>query len=235
MVLGTLTVHAHELQKLLSQHSLFAGSDDDALAAIILRGHLVTAAEGDILLHQGDKGDILYIILSGMARISMVASNGHEIVLDYAEAGHVIGEIAFLDGGERSASADALSDMTMLTLSRDAFAEILSNYPDLAMQLMKALARRLRQTNEIVEADRAFRSGPRLARYLLRLMLSGAEDGRLKLKLSQSELGNFVGLSREQINRQLSAWSDHDVISIDSGHILIKDQEMLMEIAEAIP
>ncbi|WOE73953.1 Crp/Fnr family transcriptional regulator [Alterisphingorhabdus coralli] len=229
-------MHAHELQKLLSQHSLFADSDDDALAAIILRGHLVTAQEGDVLLHQGDKGDILYIILSGMARISMVASNGHEIVLDYAEAGHVIGEIAFLDGGERSASVDALSDMTMLTLSRDAFAEILGSYPDLAMQLMKALARRLRQTNEIVEADRAFRSGPRLARYLLRLMLSGSEgDGRLKLKLSQSELGNFVGLSREQINRQLSAWSEHDVISIDSGNIHIKDQEMLMEIAEAIP
>ncbi|MEO1044953.1 MAG: Crp/Fnr family transcriptional regulator [Pseudomonadota bacterium] len=228
-------MHAHELQELLSQHSLFAESHDDALAAIILRGNLLSAKKGEMILRQGDEGDKLYIILSGMARISMVASNGHEIVLDYAETGHVIGEIAFLDGGERSASAEALSDMTLLTLSRDAFAEILGSYPQLAMQLMKALARRLRQTNDIVEADRAFTSGPRLARYLLRLMLSGSEDGgRLKLKLSQSELGNFVGLSREQINRQLSAWSDHGVVRIDSGHIHIVDREMLLEIAETV-
>lgn len=228
-------MHAHELQQLLSQHSLFAESHDDALAAIILRGNLITFTKGDMLLRQGDEGSRLYIILSGMARVSMVASNGHEIVLDYAESGHVIGEVAFFDGGERSASAEALTDMTLLTLSREAFAEILASHTDLAMQLMKALARRLRQTNDIVEADRAFTSGPRLARYLLRLMLSGSEDGgRLKLKLSQSELGNFVGLSREQINRQLSAWSDHDIVGIDSGHIHIIDRDMLLEIAEAV-
>lgn len=228
-------MHAHELQQLLSQHSLFADGDDDALAAIILRGNLITAHKGDVLLRQGDEGDRLYIILSGMARISMVASNGHEIVLDYADAGHVIGEIAFFDHGQRTASAEALNDMSLLTLSREAFAEILGNHPDLAMQLMRALTRRLRQTNDIVEADRAFTSGPRLARYLLRLMLSGAEDGgRLKLKLSQSELGNFVGLSREQINRQLSAWSDNGIVQIDSGHIHIIDREILLEIAEAV-
>ncbi|WP_438725592.1 Crp/Fnr family transcriptional regulator [Parasphingorhabdus sp. DH2-15] len=227
-------MHASQLQERLSQHSLFADCSDDVLADILMRGNCCNFTRDDIIIRQGDTGDALYIILSGLVRISMVASNGHEIILDYAENGQVIGEIAFFDHGERTASAEAMSDVTALSLSQSAFHTIMETHRDLGLQLIKAMARRLRLTNTIVESDRAFTSGPRLARYLLRLMLADGDDtGRLKLKLSQSELGNFVGLSREQINRQLSSWSDNSIIRMDAGYLHIVDKQLLFEISEA--
>lgn len=227
-------MHASQLQERLAQHSLFADCSDDVLADILLRGNCLNFSRDEIILRQGDSGDALYIILSGLVRISMVASNGHEIILDYAENGHVIGEIAFFDHGNRTASAEAMSDVTALSLSRSALETIMHNHGNLGLQLLKAMARRLRLTNTIVESDRAFTSGPRLARYLFRLMLANAEDkGRLKLKLSQSELGNFVGLSREQINRQLSSWSENGIIRMEAGYLHIVDKQLLFEISEA--
>ncbi|MDN8940700.1 cyclic nucleotide-binding domain-containing protein, partial [Staphylococcus aureus] len=82
--------------------------------------HFVRYRKGQELMGQGDDGDNLLIILTGFARVSMVASNVHEIVLDYAEPGYVIGEIAFLDGGPRTASIEALTEVTALSLSRPA-------------------------------------------------------------------------------------------------------------------
>ena len=101
--------------------------------------------------------------------------------------------------------------------------------------LLRAMARRLRQSNQVIEADRAYTSGPRLARFLLRLMIAGNdnEEGHLKLALSQGELGNFAGMSREQINRQLSAWADTGVIALKGGRVTILDREALMDVAEA--
>jgi CRP-like cAMP-binding protein len=96
----------------------------------------------------------------------MVAANGREIILDYAEPGHVLGEIAFLDGGERTASVEAIDPTEALRLSRTAFADIIDLHKGLALRLLRAMARRLRQNNAVIEADRAYTSGPRLARFL---------------------------------------------------------------------
>jgi len=226
-------MHAAELAGLLASHSLFADCDSNELSDIILRGHYVRFRKGQELMGQGDEGNTLLIILTGFARVSMVASNGHQIVLDYAEPGYVIGEIAFLDGGPRTATVEAMSELTALTLSRPAFDEIIARHSQLALRMLKAMARRLRQANDIIEADRAFTSGPRLARYLLRLMVVGASEGKLKLDLSQSELGTFAGLSREQINRQLSAWSEAGFIELEQGRVRIIDRDVLLEISEA--
>lgn len=230
---GKTVMHATELASILVSHSLFADCHSDELSEIILRGHFVHFKKGQEIMGQGEDGETLFIFLSGFARISMVASNGHEIVLDYAEPGYVVGEIAFLDGGPRSATVCALSEVDALSLSRSAFEQVIEKHHALALRMLKAMARRMRQANDVIEADRAFTSGPRLARYLLRLMVAGADDGKLKLALSQSELGNFVGLSREQINRQLSAWSDAGVIDLEQGRVRIVDRDMLLEISEA--
>ncbi|MEZ5708856.1 MAG: Crp/Fnr family transcriptional regulator [Blastomonas sp.] len=226
-------MHATELAGILASHSLFADCESDELSDIILRGHFVRYKKGQEIMGQGDEGDTLLIFLTGFARVSMVASNGHEIVLDYAEPGYVVGEVAFLDGGQRTATVQALSEVTALSLSRSAFDEVLEKHHLLGLRMLKAMARRLRQVNDVIEADRAFTSGPRLARYLLRLMVAGSSDGKLKLDLSQSELGNFVGLSREQINRQLSAWVDAGVIKLEQGRVWIIDRDLLLEISEA--
>jgi len=231
-------MHAAQLAELLTSHSLFADCEPEELSDVILRGHHRSFKRDQELMAQGDQGDSLFIVLSGLARVSMVAANGREIVLDYAEPGAVLGEIAFLDRGERTASVHAIDPVEVLILSRSAFDEIVARHKGMAMRLLRAMARRLRQSNQVIEADRAYTSGPRLARFLLRLLIAGngvaqEGEGQLKLALSQGELGNFAGMSREQINRQLSAWADTGVVALKGGRVTILDREALMDVAEA--
>ncbi|AKM09970.1 Crp/Fnr family transcriptional regulator [Croceicoccus naphthovorans] len=233
------TVDISRLGDLLPQGSLFADCSDEELGEIVARGQVRQFPAGKEIMAQGEEGDALFILLSGTARVSVLAANGREIVLDYAEAGEVLGEIAMIDGGLRTASVHAFTECEALRLTRGAFAELTERHPQMAMRLMQALARRLRQTNLTIEAERAYTSGPRLARFLLRLMIGGAEDGqsadggaRLRLALSQGELGNFAGMSREQINRQLSAWVDCGIVALNQGRVTILDREALIDIAE---
>ncbi len=226
---------AATLADTLTSSSLLGGCSAEELADIAARGAVRTFKAGQPIILQGDPGDTLWIVLSGLARVSMVAANGREIVLDYAERGAVLGEIAFLDGGERTASVEAIEPVEALSLGRAAFAEIIGKHQGLALRLLQAMARRLRQNNTVIEADRAYTSGPRLARFLLRLMMGGDDDSetRLKIALSQGELGNFAGMSREQINRQLSAWADGGIVALKGGRVTVLDRSALVDIAEA--
>lgn len=224
-------MNARELQALLPPTSLFAACRADELEDLLGLVTQQVMKKGQTLLLQGDPGDHLIILLEGHARISMLASNGREITLDFADPGTVLGEIAVLDGGERTASVIAIEAGRYLRLSRAAFEAFVERQPGMAWRLMRELARRLRQTNEMIESDRAYASGPRLARYIQRLTLAESSEGRLKLDLNQSELGNFAGMSREHINRQLSAWADAGVITLDHGRIRILDSTFLSEIA----
>ncbi|WP_421847554.1 Crp/Fnr family transcriptional regulator [Novosphingobium sp.] len=224
---------AATLAQTLTAPSLLAGCAPEELADIAARGAVRTFKPGSAIILQGDPGDTLWIMLKGLARVSMVAANGREIVLDYAEPGSVLGEIAFLDGGERTASVEAIEPVEALGLTRAAFTEIVGKHQGLALRLLQAMARRLRQNNTVIEADRAYTSGPRLARFLLRLMMGGEEETRLKIALSQGELGNFAGMSREQINRQLSAWAEGGIVALKGGRVTVLDREALVDIAEA--
>ena len=222
---------AASLSELLPPGSLFAACRKDELDDLLALSSRHDMKKGQTLLLQGDPGDALLILLTGNAKVTMVAANGREITLDYADPGSVLGEIAVLDGGERSASVIALSKGAYLRLTRAAFEAFVERQPGMAWRLMRELARRLRQTNATVESDRAFTSGPRLARFLQRLTLSGSADGRLRLDLSQSDLGSFAGMSRENINRQLAAWADVGIIVLDHGQIRVMDSTFLSEIA----
>ncbi len=224
---------AQTLADLMPAHSLFAACRQDELNDLLSLASRHEMKKGQTLMLQGDPGDFLVILLTGQARVTMVAANGREITLDYADAGAVLGEIAVLDGGERSASVIALQTGGYLRLTRAAFEAFVERQPGMAWRLMRELARRIRQTNATIESDRAFASGPRLARYLQRLMIGGGSDGRLRLDLNQSELGNFAGMSREHINRQLSAWVDCGVIALEQGRIRILDSAFLADIAES--
>lgn len=222
---------AQSLSALLPAGSLFAACRADELNDLLSLASQLIMKKGQTLLLQGDPGDSLIILLTGQARVTMVASNGREITLDYADPGSVLGEIAVLDGGDRTASVIAMTDGRYLRLTRAAFEAFVERQPGMAWRLMRGLASRLRQTNAMIESDRAFASGPRLARYIQRLTIHESSDGRLRLNLNQTELGAFAGMSREHINRQLSAWVDCGIIELDHGRIRILDSRFLSEIA----
>jgi len=228
-----MIMNAEDLSRMMPANALISTWGAAELQDLLERAALCPMKKGDVLLHQGDAGDYLIILVDGTIRVSMVASNGREIILDYLEAGSVIGEIALLDGGERTASVTALGEGQYLKIGARAFREVVEKHPSVAWRLLKELARRLRNANNTIESDRAFASGPRLARTLQRLMRTGGEKSGLRLDLSQSELGAFAGISRENINRQLGAWADSGIVALEQGRVRVLDRDVLEEIAMA--
>ncbi|SKB45386.1 Crp/Fnr family transcriptional regulator [Sphingopyxis flava] len=221
-----------KLAELQGPDSIFSGLTVEDWADIAGRAVQIQFAKGKELLSQGDTGDSLLILTEGSARVSLLTANGREIVLAYAEPGAVLGEIALLDGGERTASVFATSAGSALQLGRNAMRDFVTSHPDFAWSLMQQLARRLRTADQTIESDRAYASGPRLARYLKRLIRKDSPDAVARVELSQTELGNFAGMSREHINRQLRSWEESGIIALDQGRVRVLEPEMLEDISE---
>jgi len=229
-----MSMQPAELAAILPSDSVFAGENPEQLADLLSVGTIQTTRANDEILTQGDEGTSLIIVLDGVVRISMVTPNGREIILDYAESGSVLGEIAVLDGAPRTASAIAMWAGRILRISRGNFEKYIERHPKVAMRLLREMARRLRETDVTIESDRAFTTGPRLARYLKRLTDQKTHGKKLTQEISQTELGSFVGISRENINRQLAAWATEGVIELAQGRIRIIDPDYLTQIAEAV-
>ncbi|PKP98263.1 MAG: Crp/Fnr family transcriptional regulator [Alphaproteobacteria bacterium HGW-Alphaproteobacteria-13] len=211
--------------------SIFSGLSLADWAEIAGRAVHLSFVRGKELLAQGEAGDSLLILTEGSARVSILTAGGREIVLAYAEPGAVLGEIALLDGGERTASVTATSAGSALQLGRNALQDFAASHPEFAWSLMRQLARRLRTADHTIESDRAYASGPRLARYLRRLIHKDAGIPH-RVELSQTELGNFAGMSREHINRQLRSWEESGVIALEQGRVRVLDAAILEEISE---
>ncbi len=221
-----------DLAALLTERSILSVCTRDELGDLLAVSTICKMKNGEEILAQGEEGNAIAVILAGVARISMIAPNGHEIVLDYAEPGAVIGEIAMLDGAPRTASATAMYTGLYLRITRAAAEAFIERHPKVALAMLRDMARRLRETDTTIESDRAFAAGPRLARFLKRLTEQKADGRKLTGDLSQGELGNFVGMSRENINRQLASWSEAGVIELTNGKIRIIDDRHLAQIAE---
>ena len=221
------------LAELQGPDSIFSGLSVEDWAEIASRAVQIRFAKGKELLIQGDPGDMMLILTEGTARVSMLTAGGREIVLAYAEPGAVLGEIALLDGGERTASVTATSAGAALQLGRNALKDFAASHPEFTWSLMQQLARRLRTADQTIESDRAYASGPRLARYLKRLIRKDSVEETHRVELSQTELGNFAGMSREHINRQLKSWEESGVILLEQGRVRVLDAAMLEDISES--
>ncbi len=224
---------AQQLYGKLPEQSLLHALDADELARLLREAREHSAKKGKALLEQGDEGDFLLILLEGQVRITVYTSNGREIVLDYAGAGSVLGEIALLDGGPRTASVIAMEPVRYPTLSRGVFERVIADNHHIALRLMRELAQRLRRANQTIENDRAYAAAPRLARFLLRLLANNGE-GDPVIALSQTELAMFAGISRENINRQLNLWSQAGLVALDQGKVRVLDREWLEDVADAM-
>lgn len=218
----------------LPEHSLLKALNPEELAELLAQARETRARKGEALIRQGDEGNALLILLEGQARVTVYSANGREIVLEYAGPGTVLGEIALLDGGVRTASVIAMGPVRYLALPRSVFEHVIANNHRIALRLMRELASRLRQANQTIETDRAYAAGPRLARFLLRLAGDASAESEGAIRLSQTELSMFAGISRENINRQLSLWQQDGIVEVVHGGVTICDREALEDVADAM-
>jgi CRP/FNR family transcriptional regulator, cyclic AMP receptor protein len=180
---------------------------------------------GEVVFSQGDPGDALYGVVSGKIRISAGGADGREVSLNLMEPGHTFGEIALLDGGERTASATADVLSELVSIRREHFLDMLSREPPLALELLRLCGQRLRWTSELFEDVALLDVPARLAKRLVGLVQDGAS-----ISISQEELASFLGISRQVVNQHLQGWKERGWIRLGRGVITVCDKNALQKL-----
>lgn len=224
------------IKAVLKARSVLQSLPDEALDDLARRARHVRFTKGQTIYNRGDAGDSLMVILSGRVKIFNVASNAREIVLNFLGEGDLNGELGVLDGKARSADAAALEPTEALVIHRRDVLALLDRHPKALMGIVTTLTGKLRSMSAMVEHSLLQMAG-KAARGLLRLADQHGRpvaDGILiDLKLSQRDLGNYVGLSRENMSRELGRLRDEGLVSIEGGDIIIRDLDGLQDRAEA--
>jgi CRP/FNR family cyclic AMP-dependent transcriptional regulator len=189
-------------------------------------------ARGTSIFAKGDPGTGLMGVLAGAVKVSVASADGKDIVLNVFREGDIFGEIALLDGRPRTADATAMSDSELIVIERRDFVPFLSSQPDVMLKFIEILCSRLRRTSEQVQ-DITFLNLPtRLAKTLLQL--TGGVQGSAtpsKATITQREISQMIGMSRESTNKQLRAWAKRGWIRLERGGVGVIAPDRLIAIA----
>lgn len=212
---------------------LFTALDDAAAASLRASMDTVKILKGNILFAEGDEGDHLYVILEGKLKLGTSSSDGRENLLSILGPGEMFGELSLFDPGPRTSSVTAVTDAKLLTLGQKELIPWLAENPVVALHLLGRLAQRLRRTNEAV-GDLVFSNVPgRVAKALLdlgeRFGKQSSEGLYVNHDLTQEELAQLVGASRETVNKALADFVARGWIKLDGRAVLITDYERLLK------
>jgi CRP/FNR family cyclic AMP-dependent transcriptional regulator len=226
-------------RKLLENHVLLGQLASGDLDKLVSYARVVRYRADDNIFLKGSPGTGMMAVIAGRVKITAPSPDGKEVILNLINPGEIFGEIALLDGKERTADAVALTDCELLVLERRDFLPFLNARPELCVRLLAILCERLRRTSEQVEEILFLELPGRFARSLLRLAQSHGEKvaggTRITLPLSQREFGEMVGISREGINKQLHAWQREGWLSLEKGEIVIRNTAALKRAADPDP
>jgi CRP/FNR family cyclic AMP-dependent transcriptional regulator len=219
------------MDNVLSQSPLFASLDPSAAASLISSLSERRVAKGEILFHEGEPGDHLYVILDGKVKLGRASADGRESLMAILGPGEMFGELSLFDPGPRAATATALTEAQVYRLGNAELMPWLATRPEVAAALLQALARRLRRTNEAM-ADLVFSDVPgRVAKALMDL---GEKFGTMTANglqvthdMTQEELAQLVGASRETVNKALADFAQRGWIQLESRQVLILDVDRL--------
>lgn len=222
--------------KLLANSHLFSKIHIKTLESLARYAKTKSFKNRDVICRRGDLGTQMYVIAKGKVTIHTDSDEGKELGFGFMNAGDVFGEIAMLDGGERTATVKAIELTEILVIEKRDFIPFIEREPQVAVQLLTTLASRLRSADEHFE-DIFFRNLPgRLAKKFLGLADDyghKTEDGiQIKLKLSQGEIGKLTGATRESVNKQMRAWETAGLIGCSKGFVTIKNHEALEDISD---
>ncbi len=223
---------SRSIEALLAGTPLFADADADELGVLAGRARMVTLAPRALLFNRGDSGDRLYVLASGLVRIGAMSPDGREVTYGLIRPGQVFGEIAVLDGGPRSADATAVLKSQLAAIERADLMAFLDRRPAHTLRLLTILCGRVRTADSLLE-DLFFLAAPsRLAKHLILLGAtvgegSGEAGGDVTIRMSQQQVADHVGISRELVNKLLAKWEQAGLVGLWRGQITLKDLEAL--------
>jgi CRP-like cAMP-binding protein len=218
-------------QEVIRKAPLFTALDDAASASLLANMVSVKISKGTILFAEGDGGDQLYVIAEGKLKLGTSSGDGRENLLSILGPGEMFGELSLFDPGPRTSTATAVTDAKLLSLGQEKLLPWLAENPKVSLQLLASLAQRLRRTNEAV-GDLVFSDVPgRVAKALIDL---GERFGKktdeglfVHHDLTQEELAQLVGASRETVNKALADFAGRNWLKLDGRAVLITDFERL--------
>lgn len=222
-------------REMLKRTDLFGPLSEEHLDTLIAQAGRRRLKAREELCHKGDEGSQLFLIQTGRLKAVTHSLEGSNVTFTVMGPGEIVGELALLGAGIRSATMIAMEATHLLSFDRRDFLAVVRENGDLAIQLLQVLARRVLRLSDTV-ADAQFLNLPtRLAKKLLALSMSDGRDvpeGReIQVKLSQGELADLVATTRESINKQIGIWREDGILSMESGRILLHRIAALEEIA----
>ena len=215
----------------LSRAPLFEALDEEGAKALRSMLTDVELPRGDRLFDEGDVGDRLYVVLQGKIKLTRAASDGRENLLSVLGPGEMFGELSLFDPRPRTSSAVAVTDARLAALAHADLLTWLTGRPDVALHMLRALAQRLRRANDVM-ADLVFTDVPgRVAKALLDLAerFGEQQDDGLQVRhdLTQEELAQLVGASRETVNKALADFAARGWLQLSAKSVLLIDPDRL--------
>jgi len=216
---------------ILREHPMFGMLDPDIIDRLASYSHSRSVVAGTTIFAKGDPGSSLFAVCSGTVKISNRSPEGKDAVFNLISPGEIFGEIALLDGRPRTADALAMANCELMVIDRRDFIPLVKTRPDVALQLIEMICARIRHTSEQVE-DVLFLDLPaRLAKTLLWLTRNPKSARPAKVAITQREIGQIIGISRESTNKQLRLWQEQQWIRLERGGIVVLAPDPLTEIA----
>ena len=218
--------------ELLSRCWLLNELSRESLSEILSGGSRRRVGAKDVVFNRGDLGDDIYFLLSGGVKVSTLSHEGKEIIFDVLVAGDFFGDISLFDDKPRTGTVTALVPSAFLILGKNRFLSLLEKYPGVSIRLIKTLAARLRLMDGFLEDVLFLDAEARLAKRVValsRIFGQEGENGQIKidLKMSQQELANLVGITRESVNKQFKGWEKSGVIGLEKGCLILRQPELL--------
>ncbi|MBP7339728.1 MAG: Crp/Fnr family transcriptional regulator [Niveispirillum sp.] len=205
------------------------------MQAVLDFAKLRRAAAEERIFVKGDPGDSLYVILRGRVAVQTESQDAKVMLLNILDTGAVFGEIAMLDGGERTATVVAQEPTELLRIDRKDFMPFLEQRADLCIRLMGVLCERVRWTSAIIEDTVFLNVTRRLAKRILMLAQSYGRQTEAGIKIatfvSQEDLANMLGVSREIVNKTLKSFQSSGAITYRNGYIVVQDENFLDQIS----
>jgi CRP/FNR family transcriptional regulator, cyclic AMP receptor protein len=218
---------------ILRKHPIFCDLEPEALDQLCRYAKHATLKRGVPIFSKGDPGTSLYAVISGTVKISTSSADGRSAIFNLIGAGETFGEVALLDGLHRTADATANTNCEIFVIDRREFLPFVRSQPALAMKFIELLCTRLRWTSDQVEQVILQNLPGRLASALIRLTEKhkAAPAGRT-IAVTQQEISEMVGMTRESINKQLRVWAARKWVRLEHGAIVVLDAGQLQALAE---
>jgi CRP/FNR family cyclic AMP-dependent transcriptional regulator len=218
---------------ILRKHPIFCDLEPEALDQLCRYAKHVTLKRGAPIFSRGDPGNSLYAVISGTVKISISSADGRSAIFNLIGAGEIFGEVALLDGLQRTADVTANTNCEVFVIDRREFLPFVRSQPALAMKFIELLCTRLRWTSDQVEQVILQNLPGRLASALIRLTEKHklAPAGRT-IAVTQQEISEMVGMTRESINKQLRVWAGRNWVRLEHGVIVVLDAGQLQALAE---